>query len=114
MHIAYLYYLVEGDPGTHHVRQFAEAARVMGNRVDVQAMNLAPGGGGSARASGGLYSRLRSTLKRLAGRYLHEPKEILWNPLYVRRELVLLRAARPDVLLVRDHLLTASCVPVAR
>jgi glycosyltransferase involved in cell wall biosynthesis len=57
---------------------------------------------------------VRSTLKRHFGRYLHEPKELLWNPLYVRKETALLSPEPPDVLLVRDHSLTASCVRVSR
>ena len=111
MRIADLHYLVEQDTGRHHVRQFADAVAALGHRIEVRAMNLAPGGsdgGTGTRAS------LRAALKRRLGRYLHEPKEILWNLPYVRRELPLLRALRPDVLLVRDHALTASCVPVAQ
>ena len=58
--------------------------------------------------------RARGFLKRVLGRYLHEPKELLWNPFYVRKERRLLSRAPPDVLLVRDHLMTSSCLRVAR
>ncbi len=113
MHIAYLHYLYGRDTALNHVRQFAEAARSFGHRVDVHAMNLAPsedGEGGEISVAG----RLRQALKRRFGRYLHDPKEFLWNPRYVRRELALLGAEPPDVLLVRNHDLGVSCVPVAR
>jgi glycosyltransferase involved in cell wall biosynthesis len=115
MRLAYLHYLVEGDTGRHHVRQFAEGARRLGHEIEVCPMNLAAADGpGSPAAGAGLASRGRAVLKRHLGRYLHEPKEILWNPLYVRAETALLRRLRPDVLLVRDHTLTASPVITAR
>ncbi|HET8945731.1 MAG TPA: glycosyltransferase family 4 protein [Candidatus Polarisedimenticolia bacterium] len=113
MRIAYLHYLVDDDTGRHHVRQFAEAAAGLGHEIDVRGMNLAPSGpqdGAGAPPS----ARLRAALKRRFAWLLHEPKEILWNARYVRAETDLLGTLRPDVLLVRDHLLTASCVPVAR
>jgi glycosyltransferase involved in cell wall biosynthesis len=53
-------------------------------------------------------------LKTHLAYWLHEPKELAWNALYVRKEATVLGHNRPDVLLVRDHLLTFSCVPVAR
>jgi len=114
MRIAYLHYLVEGDTGRHHVRQFAEGARALGYTIDVCAMNLAPWAEGHPHPHPGARAPLRAVLKKHLGFVLHEPKEILWNALYVRRETALLRRLAPDVLLVRDHLLTASCVPVAR
>jgi glycosyltransferase involved in cell wall biosynthesis len=113
MRIAYLHYLVDDDTGRHHVRQFAAAAAALGHDIDVRGMNLAPavaGDGTGAPAS----ARLRAALKRRFAWLLHEPKELLWNPRYVQAETALLRTLRPDVLLVRDHLLTASCVTVAR
>ncbi len=113
MHLAYLHYLYGRDTALHHVRQFAAAARELGHRVDVHAMNLAPdaaGDGGRPSLSG----RLRQALKRRFSRYLHDPKELYWNLRYVRKELALLRPEPPDVLLVRNHDLGVSCVPVAR
>jgi glycosyltransferase involved in cell wall biosynthesis len=110
MRIAYLHYLVESDTGRHHARQFAAGARALGHQVDEHAMNLAPGAGGHP----GGRPTLRDRLKKHLSYWLHEPKEILWNLPYARREQALIAAARPDVILVRDHLLTASCVPVAR
>jgi glycosyltransferase involved in cell wall biosynthesis len=114
MRLAYLHYLVDDDTGRHHVRQFAAAAASLGHAIDVRGMNLAPGRDGDAGATGTASGRARAALKRRFGRWLHEPKEILWNLRYVRLETDLLKALRPDVLLVRDHLMTASCVPVAR
>jgi glycosyltransferase involved in cell wall biosynthesis len=114
MRIAYLHYLVPDDTGRHHVRQFAAGARALGHEVEVVAMNLAAEGGSAPGAGSVRRSRLRDWAVRRAGRYLHEPKELLWNALYVRRELGILRRLRPDVLLVRDHALTVSCVSVAR
>ena len=114
MHIAYLHYLVADDTARHHVRQFADGVRSLGHQIEVFAMNLHPADGGGAAGLRSISSGVRSALKRRLGRYLHEPKELLWNVRYVWRELALLKVARPDVLLVRDHLFTASCVPVAR
>jgi glycosyltransferase involved in cell wall biosynthesis len=130
MRIAYLHYLLPDDTALHHVRQFAAAARELGHEVEVHAMNLAPrapGGedpadamnlapGGQTAAPprrAGLGQRLRAAAKRRFGRYLHEPKELAWNLRYYRRELALLAALDPDVVLVRDHALTASAVPAA-
>jgi glycosyltransferase involved in cell wall biosynthesis len=112
MRIAYLHYLYGQDTALNHVRQFTAAARGLGHQVDVHAMNLARDD--RADPEPPLASRLRRALKDRASRYLHEPKELLWNLRYVRKEQRLLRWAAPDVLLVRDHLLTASCIPVAR
>lgn len=113
MRIAYLHYLCAGDTALNHVRQFADAARSLGADIAVHPMNLAPGGDDGA---GHLTapSALRQVLKARFGRVLHEPKELIWNALYVRKELRLLARERPDVLLVRDHLFNASCVAVAR
>jgi len=112
MRLAYLHYLYGKDTALNHVRQFADAVRALGHKIDVCAMNLAPADGDNPYLPIGL--QMRHTLKRLAGHILHEPKELLWNARYVRKELHLLRSLAPDILLVRDHLLTASCVPVAR
>jgi glycosyltransferase involved in cell wall biosynthesis len=66
------------------------------------------------RPRGPLARRLRWAARQRLGRYLHEPKELLWNARYLHHELALLAAGpRPDVLLVRDHSLTASSVLVA-
>lgn len=117
MHIVYIHYLCEGDTALNHVRQFADAARQLGHLVDTYAMNLAPSAEVTELAKPSkqlLSSRIRQALKQRWGRYLHEPKELWWNTRYTRIETELLRGNRPDVLLVRDHLLTCSCVPVAR
>jgi glycosyltransferase involved in cell wall biosynthesis len=110
MKIDYLHYLVSSDTGRHHVRQFAHAAGSLGHTLRVRAMNLAPDGGIAAGAPAGARSRLRQRL----GRYLHDPKELLWNLRYARRERALLAPDPPEVLLVRDHVLTASCISVSR
>ncbi|HUP22209.1 MAG TPA: glycosyltransferase family 4 protein [Thermoanaerobaculia bacterium] len=113
MHVAYLHYLMASDTAVHHVRQFADAARALGHRVDVHALNLAesgaPGGGGPS-----LRRRFREVVKRRFARYLHEPKELMWNLPYRRRERELLRSGAPDVLLVRNGWLKASFVGSAR
>src|SRR5262249_29435161 len=110
--ILYLHYLYGEDTALAHVRQFAQAARELGHSVEVAAMNLAPPEptNGAARP---VQLRLREQLKGELGRYLHEVKELAWNARYYRRELALVRTVKPDVLLVRDHLFTAACVPVA-
>ncbi len=114
MHVAYLHYLYGRDTALHHVRQFSEAACGLGHRVDVHAMNLAPppsSAGGKNLSSAG---RIRDALKQRFGRYLHDPKELLWNVRYLSRETAILRTEPPDILLVRHHDLCISCVPVAR
>jgi len=113
VHVAYLHYLYGRDTAFHHVRQFSEAARGLGHRVDVYAMNLAPPPHSPGDTRLGSFDRIRSTLKKRFGRYLHDPKELLWNVRYLRRETTLLRKEPPDVLLVRHHELGISCVPLA-
>jgi len=112
MRIAYLHYLDSSDTALHHVRQFAEATRAVGHDVVVHAMNLAPPEAvdGETRKPS---LRLRDAIKRRFRRYLHEPKELLWNLSYIRKEMALLEPAPPDILLVRDHFFTVSCVAVA-
>lgn len=126
MHIAYLHYLYGRDTALHHVHQFADAARQLGHRVDVHAMNLAPpplavtaatassGATAGCNAKPPLKLRLRSALKKRFSRYLHDPKEFLWNWRYLRKEKALLADDPPDVLLVRSQGLAISCVGVAR
>lgn len=121
MHIAYLHYLTSDASGLHHVRQFADAARNLGHRVDVHPMNFHYEQGGDhqddsegPQAPPSLGQRLRGTLKRRFSRWLHEPKEFVWNFRYVRKEVELLSQEPPDLLLVRDHIPTASCVTTAR
>jgi glycosyltransferase involved in cell wall biosynthesis len=131
MRIAYLHYLYGDDTALHHVRQFAAAAAALGHQIEVHAINLAPppltlpplapppvrpgaAAGSSRRPAATVTRRLRWAARQRLGRYLHEPKELVWNALYVHHELALLAASpRPDVLLVRDHALTASTAVVA-
>jgi glycosyltransferase involved in cell wall biosynthesis len=110
MRIAYLHYLHGADTALNHVRQFARAAGQLGHDVSVHAMNLAP----PDDATGGSWLRARSRLKTALGRYLHDPKEMLWNVPYFRHEVALLSETRPDVVLVRTNLLAVSCVFAAR
>jgi len=103
MRISYIHYLYGDDTALQHVQSFVAAARNLGHDVTVHAMNLAPTG--TAR-TGRL--RVRQWLKNKVSRSLHEPKELLWNLRYVRRELRIVRAEKPDVLVVRDHHLTCA------
>ncbi len=113
MHIAYFHYLYGDATGLNHVRQFTRAARDLGHRVDVHAMNLAsPSHGRPATRS--YRRRLRAALKSRFRRYLHDPKEFLWNVAYYRREAAILRAERPDVVLVRAETQAVHHVPLAR
>jgi glycosyltransferase involved in cell wall biosynthesis len=82
--------------------------------ADRAATSRACGSPGAGAAKTTLRRRLRWAARQRLGRWLHEPKELVWNALYVRHELARLGAGqRPDVLLVRDHNLTASTVLVA-
>lgn len=103
MRICYLHYLYDEPLALLHVEQFAAAARELGHDVTVHAMNLAHS---IAAAGNGSGTTVRDRLKQHLSRYLHEPKELLWNPRYLWRELALVRREKPDVLLVRDHLFT--------
>ena len=113
MHVAYLHYLLASATGLNHVRQFAAAAEQLGHRVDVHGMNLAPSEHDDSTATP-LRLRFRQALKQRFSRYLHDPKEFLWNLSYYRNELKTLRASRPDVLLVRLNPQAVSCVFSAR
>jgi glycosyltransferase involved in cell wall biosynthesis len=113
MRITYFHYGLANDTGMHHVRQFAAAIQMLGHAIDTIPLNLDYAKrpiemvGNNRRAS--LARKLKSTLSP----YLHEPKELLYNLAYLRKELDILSANRPDVLLVRDHLLTISSVLAA-
>lgn len=112
MKICYIHYLYGEQTGLHHVRQFAQAAREIGHEVEVFGTHVGP----EEPARGEKVSpwlRLRGHLKRLFSRYLHEPKELLWNALYIPREVELVRSAAPDVLLVRSAFHNYSCTKVA-
>jgi len=108
MNITYFHYCYGQDGPSHHVRQFAEAVKSLGHSISVHAMNLAPTENGSTR------NRVRNTLKGMLSPYLHELKELAWNPRYILRESAIVRAEQPDVLLTRHHFLTASCLVVAK
>jgi glycosyltransferase involved in cell wall biosynthesis len=111
LRVAYVHYLFGADMALRHVEQFAAAARRLGHQIDVHGMNLAPP---DSNGTGDVQSRVRGTLKRYFSRYLHEPKELLWNVRYAAKEIELLTAARPDVLLVRNQGLIGSSVYAAR
>ena len=115
--ISYFHYLFGNDTALNHVRQFTQAARELGHRVEVGALNLAneqlaEGSASMARAHPS--AKRRSRVHRFLSRYLHEPKELLWNLRYRKLERRLLSEQRPDVLIVRDSLLGVSYLPVAR
>jgi glycosyltransferase involved in cell wall biosynthesis len=106
-----LHYLDPEDTGLNHVRQFAEAARGLGHRVDVHGLNLATA---AALERDGRRRERRPALRRHLGRYLREPKQLIRNASYLRSELGLLRASRPDVLLVRHARMVISGVVAGR
>jgi glycosyltransferase involved in cell wall biosynthesis len=111
--IAYLHYLSHDDSALTHVGEFARAARDLGTVVDVYAMNadVEPG---AALASVSPSSSPRRSLKRRLSRYLHEPKDLVWNWRHLRKERRILGTSPPDVMLVRARLLTASFLVTAR
>ena len=102
MRITYLHYIYGADTASHHARQFAAAVEAAGHTISVHALNLAPPVAQGEEGRGGP----RDWLKARFSRYLHEPKELIWNAPYARRILQVLRAERPDVLVVRDQSLT--------
>lgn len=114
MHIAYCHYLVNDDTGQNHVRQFVEGIRALGHRIDVYPMNLVPTDLPIENTMTAPYRRLRNSLKKRLSRYLHEPKELLWNPRYILKEVAAIRHSGAEVLLARDDSLNASCVVASK
>jgi glycosyltransferase involved in cell wall biosynthesis len=121
--ISYFHYLFGDDTALNHVRQFSRATRELGHRVEVSALNLAnpdpgpahPSNSETADGSGsGSFEKRRSAPHRLLSRYLHEPKELLWNLRYAKLERRILREQRPDVLVVRDNLWSVSYLRTAK
>ena len=58
--------------------------------------------------------RIRDALKRRLSPYLHEFKELLLNPLYLFREVAIVRREQPDIIMFRTQHLNASCLGVAK
>lgn len=116
MRIAYLHYLFSRQDGTRdRTRQFLDAIRGLGHEVEMRGLNLAPVETASADGTPPpLWLRLRGALKRRLGRYLHDPKDILWNPRYLRRELAVLSELEPDVVMVRPMSLLVSMISSTR
>jgi glycosyltransferase involved in cell wall biosynthesis len=108
VHIAYLHYLAAGDSALTHVTEFARAARALGADIAVHAVKEPAGPAGAPPPATG-----RRLDRRLA-RYLHEPAELARNYALLARERAIVAARRPDVLLARVQLLTASYVLTAR
>jgi glycosyltransferase involved in cell wall biosynthesis len=109
MDLAYFHYLSEGSTGLHHVQHLADALRELGHTVSVHAMNRVPADDPPPASR---RQRLRSVLKRRWRRYLHEPKELVWNLKYMRRERDILARQRPQVVLARNDTFLASIVRV--
>jgi len=109
MKIAYFHYLYGDGTPLNHVRQFASATRELGHEVEIHSMNPAPLG-----TAPSMTALARRSLKKRLSRYLHEPKELLANLPYIKRELDVLRSTRPDVALVRAHTLTVAEAMVRR
>lgn len=112
MRIAYLHYLYGRQDGTRdRTRNFLDAIRGLGHEVEMRGLNLAPpepGRNGDGEADPTARQVLRAALKKRFGRYLHEPKDLLWNARYLRRELEVLRELQPDVVMVRPLSLIVS------
>lgn len=117
MKIAYVHYLYGRFDGTRdRTRHFTDAIRELGHEVEVFGLNLAGTPGDPADAGGEktLRARIRAALKRRFSRYLHEPKEILWNRRYGRREREVLSAYEPDVVVCRPTSLGISILKTTR
>ncbi len=118
MKIAYFHYIYGSGTPLAHVNQFSEAARDLGHEVTIHSMNLAqpPASSNSSVPADPTPGRppLRERLKKRLSRYLHEPKELIWNRAYARRETEILKTDRPDVAVVRCHNLTFAEVLAAR
>ena len=83
MKLLYLHFLYGEDTALNHVGQFSRAARGLGHEVEIVSMNLAntPFSDGDAPSDRG---SVRGVLKKSLGRFLHEPKELVWNRRYAR------------------------------
>lgn len=113
MNLAYVEFVPPDGAARRHVEEFARAARDLGHQVDLYSMNKVAAG------SAGYPSRTRRPylgihLDKILRRYLHEPKELLFNLNYIREGTRLLRERRPEILLARDYFLDASYLAVAR
>jgi len=106
--ISYFHYLYGQDSALHHVQQFATAVRSLGYQISVHNMNLAPTDDATVK------NHVRKAFKRRFSPYLHEFKELLWNPRYICREIEIVRKEQPDIILSRTHYLTASCLAVSK
>ena len=94
------------------MHQFTDAARRLNHQVEVHA--LSPLTHSASPTSGAASERLVQAIKSLTRRYLHEPKELLWNTHYLPREWRLLVRCQPEVVLVRDYFTAGTYVMVAR
>ncbi len=111
MRLAYFHNLSYGDTALHHVRQFTAAALASGVHIDVcplEATSKAATDGKSA------IQAAQTTLKRLLSFYLHEPKKVLVNLPSYRRAVRTLHQIQPDVVLVRNELLTFDAILAGR
>ena len=113
MRLSYFHYLAPGASGLHHVSQFAAAARQMGHRVDIHAMNPSSSHNGEANDRS-VVRKLRGVAKQALSRYLHEPKELIWNLRYLPKDISVLSESRPEAVIIRDSPLAASTIVVAR
>ena len=111
MRLTYFHYLSQGDTALNHVRQFSAAVELEGHQIDV--CPLDPSATDFNRASSTL-TRVRSVLKQHLSFYLHEPKKILSNIPSYRRASRSLRIKRPDVVLIRNELLSLSALLAAK
>lgn len=121
LRILYLHYLTAGAAGLHHVEALARGLRRAGADVEVAPLHPLYAGadhGGadrnSAAANGdGHAPQAQRVVPHLRG-LLREPRELLRNAAYARREARRIETFHPDVLLVRNHRMTASFLRSAR
>lgn len=117
MRITYIHYLYGRFDGTRdRTRHFTDAVRALGHEIEVFGLNLVPPPPADrpAGTQPPFSERLRTTLRRHLGRYLHEPKEIYWNLRYRPLETEVIERTRPEVVIVRPSGLGISVIGAAK
>ena len=114
MKVAYVNFVPPDGAAQRHVEEFSRAASDLGHTIEMYPMNRVAANHSIETTRKVGSGEVRKALRRPLGRYLHEPKELLLNLPFALRLHKSLKRSRPEVLLVRDHVLEASCPMVAQ